>query len=153
MLKNVPMRIKNSKPFSFADLTVYLCVAAILVAAFIATGVFGAKNGTAGFTVLYDNRVAAEYRFSDGSFTVKEDYSAYFSVKENGVYFYPDKSTDGHYNLIVFDNEKRTAKITESTCAGHDCESMSVSDSGGFIYCAPHKLKIIPTGLTDPVSG
>ncbi|GEM_PF-2673816 len=153
MEKNVSTRIKNSKPFYFADLIIYLVVAVIVLTAFIAVSLRGGSAAATGFSVLYDNKVAAEYRFSDGKFTVKAGYETYFSVQENGVYFYPDGEDNGHYNLIVFDKDKKTAKITESTCAGHDCEAQSVSDSGGFIYCAPHKLKIIPAGLTDPVSG
>lgn len=152
-MKNVASRIKNSKPFCFADLIVYLIVAAIIIAVFIAVAFNGSTTNSTGFTVLYDNRTAAEYRFSDGKFTVKAGFENYFSVSENGVYFYPDGENNGHYNLIVFDKEKKTAKITESTCAGHDCEAQTVSYKGGFIYCAPHKLKIIPAGLLDPVSG
>ena len=153
MEKNVVFRVKNSKPFYFADLIVYLCVALIIITAFIAVSLGGESATATGFSVLYDNKVAAEYRFSDGKFTVKAGYEVYFAIEEKGVYFYPDGENNGHYNLIVFDKENKRAKIIKSTCSGHDCEAQSVSDSGGFIYCAPHKLKIIPAGLSDPVSG
>ena len=153
MEKNVASRIRSSKPFYFADLIVYLCVAVIVITSFIAISLGGGSATATGFSVLYDNKVAAEYRFSDGKFTVKAGYEAYFNIEENGVYFYPDGENNGHYNLIVFNKEKKTAEIIKSTCSGHDCEAQTVSDKGGFIYCAPHKLKIIPAGLTDPVSG
>lgn len=153
MEKRSLMRIRNSKPFYLADLIVYLCVAAVIIAAFLAVLFSGEKSTATGFSVLYDNEVAAEYRFSDGRFAVKSGYEKYFSVQDSGVYFFPDGENNGNYNLIVFDKEKKTAKITASTCSGHDCETQTVSDSGGFIYCAPHKLKIIAIGLLDPVSG
>nr|MBO4518265.1 NusG domain II-containing protein [Clostridia bacterium] len=153
MEKSVALRIKNSKPFRAFDLIIYLCVALIIAAVFTAVALSEKTVDAAGFSILYDNKVAAEYRFSDGQFTVKSGYEKYFSANDNGVYFFPDGENNGNYNLIVFDKENKRAKITESTCAGHDCETQTVSYSGGFIYCAPHKLKIIPAGLADPVSG
>ena len=97
MGKNVALRIKKSKPFYPADLIVYLCVALAVISVFIAVATGGgAKSVAAGFTVLYDNRAAAEYRFSNGQFTANAGFEEYFSVRENGVYFYPDGETNGN---------------------------------------------------------
>lgn len=145
--------LKKSKPFYLFDLMIYGLSAMLIIAIFAI--VFFAKKGTTtqGFYVMIDNAVVAEYRFDDGKLKIKDGYSAHFSDTENGFYFYPDAENKNDYNLIAVNVIAKTVYITASTCAGHDCEKQKITASGGFIYCAPHKLKITPTGLTDPVSG
>ena len=153
MIKRNLSELKNSKPFHLFDLIVYLIVAAFIVAAFLF--VFASKNNAAsqGFYVLYDNEIAAEYLYDDGEFKIKDEYSAHFFIDGDKIFFYPN--ADGHtdYNIIFVDKANKTVKITDATCAGKDCTYQEVSKNGGFIYCAPHKLKIVPMGLNDPVSG
>lgn len=145
--------LKKSKPFYLFDLIIYGLVAVIVSAVFLF--VFFLKNDSAaqGFYVTYKNEVAAEYRFDQGILKIKDGFIQYFSEKDDGFYFYPDANDKKDYNLIIVDKENKTVYIKEATCAGRDCTAQKVTAQGGFIYCAPHNLKIIPMGLNDPVSG
>ena len=145
--------LKNSKPFYLFDLILYLIVAAFTVAAFLFVFANKSKNVSQGFYVLSDNDVAAEFVYSDGEFKIKDGYSSHFSVEEDAIRFYPNIDNFDDYNVIFIDKDKKTVKIADATCVGKDCTFQEVSKDGGFIFCAPHKLKIIPMGLKDPVSG
>ena len=111
-----------------------------------------AAGSAQGFRFVYNGSVAAEFSFS-GGFSVYEGFEENFEQTENGVYFYPDAENRAEYNLIVIDEENKTLSVKETTCAGRQCLSQSVSVNGGFIYCAPHGLKISPIGFTDPTTG
>ena len=151
--------LKKSKPFYLFDLMIYGLSAALIIAIFAIVFFAGKGTATNGFYVMIENTVVAEYRFDDGKLKINDGYSAHFSEKENGggkeyeIYFYPDTENKNDYNLIAINVADKTVRITASTCAGHDCEKQKITADGGFIYCAPHKLKITPTGLNDPVSG
>lgn len=145
--------LKNSKPFYAFDIVLYLAVAAFTVLSFVFVLANGNKGDSQGFFVLYENVVVAEYYYSDGNLIVKDEYAAHFKTDGEKVRFYPDKNDLNDYNDIVIDKTNKTVSIADATCAGKDCTTQKVSASGGFIYCAPHALKIVPTGLTDPVSG
>lgn len=144
--------LKNSKPFYLFDLILYSAVVLFIAAMFAAVFFAGKSGDSQGFYVLFDNRIIAEYLYSDGTFSVENGYEAHFSVGEE-IYFYPDATDFSDYNLISIDTKNKTVYISDATCAGHDCTTQKVSVKGGFIYCAPHKLKIVPMGLNDPVSG
>lgn len=145
--------IRNSKPFYPFDLIVYCALALAVTAMLFAVFFTGEKSENTGVYILFDNETVAEYRFSDGKFTVKSGFNGHFSVADDGIYFYPDENSHEHYNLIILDGENKTVYVKDATCAGHDCLSQKITESGGFIYCAPHKLKIVPIKISDPVSG
>lgn len=152
-MKRSLTEIRNSKPFYPFDLIIYCALALTVAIALFA--VFFSNNSAenSGVYILFDNETAAEYRFSEGKFTIKSGFESHFSVEDCGIYFYPDENSHEHYNLIILDGENKTVYIKEATCAGHDCEKQKITENGGFIYCAPHKLKIIPIKISDPVSG
>ena len=153
MTKKTVFKIRNSKPFYPFDLIIY-CILALAVTGTLLAVFFTGKNElNKGAYVMFDNSIIAEYRFDGEKFTAKDGYENFFSVTDSGIYFYPDENSHSHYNLIIFDGENKTVRIDSATCAGHDCEKQKITESSGFIYCAPHKLKIIPIKLTDPVSG
>ena len=145
--------IKSSKPFYPYDLIVYIALIIVVALTFAVAAATGGKESVCGFTVIVDNRVAAEYSFDNGRFTVKDGFADNFDAKDTEIYFFPDANDKSEYNLIAVDIAALTVYVKESTCAGHDCEKQKITEKGGFIYCAPHKLKIVPAGLTDPVSG
>ena len=145
--------IRNSKPFYPFDLIIY-CVLALAVMSML-FAVFFADNSAEnlGVYILFDNETAAEYRFSDDKPTIKRGFENHFFVGDGEIYFYPDENSPEHYNLIILDGENKTVYVKQATCAGHDCEKQKITENGGFIYCAPHKLKIVPIKISDPVSG
>ena len=153
LVKKDVLKIRNSKPFYPFDLIIY-CVLALVVTTAVLTVFFtGKKSENIGVYILFDNETVAEYRFSDDKFTIKSGFENHFSVKDDGIYFYPDENSPERYNLIILDGENKTVYVKDATCAGHDCETQKITASGGFIYCAPHKLKIVPIKMSDPVSG
>ena len=145
--------LKKSKPFYPFDLIVYGLLAVLTALVFLLAFFPKTASPIQGFYVTFENRTVAEYSFSDGKLRINDEYLAHFSETDDGVYFYPSAENKNDYNLIVIDGANKSVHIKEATCAGRDCTTQKVSLSGGFIYCAPHNLKIIPAGLTDPVSG
>ena len=152
-MKKSLTEIRNSKPFYPFDLIIYCALALTVAVTLFAVFFTGKTYGNQGVYILFDNESAAEYRFLDGKFTVKSGFESHFSVEDCGIYFYPDENSREQYNIIILDGENKTVYISEATCAGHDCEKQKITENGGFIYCAPHKLKIVPIKISDPVSG
>lgn len=150
--KNVST-IRNSKPFYPFDLIIYCALALIVTIAVSAVFFAGKTSENLGVYILFDNETAAEYRFLNDKLTINGGFESHFSVEDGEIYFYPDENSREHYNLIILDGENKTVYVKEATCAGHDCLSQKITVSGGFIYCAPHKLKIVPIKISDPVSG
>ena len=153
MVKKDVLKIRNSKPFYPFDLIIYCVLALVVITAVLTVFFTGEQSENIGVYILFDNETAAEYRFSEGKPTIKSGFENHFSVKDDGIYFYPDENSPERYNLIILDGENKTVYIKDATCAGHDCETQKITESGGFIYCAPHKLKIVPIKMSDPVSG
>lgn len=153
MIKRDLSELKNSKPFFLFDLIVYFTVAAIILAMFLTVFLTNRNWDHRGVYLLFDNEIAAEYNYADNKLTIKEGFSPHFEVDGDLILFYPDLNTKSEYNAISIDGKKKTVKIVNSTCAGKDCTFQEISENGGFIYCAPHRLKIVPMGLNDPVSG
>ena len=144
--------LKSSKPFYPSDIIIY-CIVAVFTGVLFLAALFAPNRYAAqGFDIYYNDIPVAEYAFS-GGLTVKNGYERHFDRTDEGVYFYPNADDRSEYNLIVFDSEKKTAKIARTTCTGRECASLTVCETGGFIYCAPHKLKILPAAITDPVTG
>ena len=145
--------IRNSKPFYSFDIIIY-CTLALIIAVTVFALFFTGKNSeNLGAYILFDNQTAAEYRFDGNSFTVKSGFDGHFLIASEGIYFYPDENSHENYNLIITNAENKTVYIKHATCTGHDCENQKITENGGFIYCAPHKLKIVPIKMTNPVSG
>lgn len=153
MKKKNASDVKNSKPFYLLDVAVYALLATAIIAAFIITFLTGGKSAAQGVILYYDDRVAAQYFFGDGKLAINGGFEDNFAVNADGIYFFPDGTHRSEYNLIVIDGENKTVVIKDATCAGKDCETQLITEDGGFIFCAPHKLKIVPTGLYDPVAG
>lgn len=152
MPKKTPAELKKSKPFYIFDLIVYAGVAAVVAVIFLAVFYFNGNTATAGFNFYVNNQLAAEYFFESDAFAVKSGFEENFSLSEEGVIYYANGNVT-QYNIIIIDKASKTARVREANCVGHDCLSHTVSEKGGFIYCAPHNLKITPMVLTDPVTG
>ena len=153
MIRKNLSELKNSKPFFIFDLLIYFLSAGLIVILFCAVFISRQNGDYQGVYIIYNNSVVAEYYFNDGNLKIQDGFSSYLNKTDDGVYFYPNGVSDGDYNLIIFDGDTKTVYIKASTCIGHDCEKQQITGGVGFIYCAPHKLKITPMGLTEPVTG
>ena len=151
-IKSLP-EFKKSKPFYTFDIFIYSALAVFIILLFLAALFKPVAGNFNGFYIIYNNEKIAEYSFLTNSLKIQEGYSDYIRQSDDGIYFYPNSEKTGEYNLIVANNATKAVRVTVSTCAGHDCERQVLSSSGGFIYCAPHNLKITAMGLSDPVTG
>ena len=131
----------------------YLFLITLIALLFIAGVFIGNQTDADGFYILYDNVKVAEYRFSDNAFNVKSGYEAHFAHNGDEILFYPDAQDKNEYNVIAVLPAEKTVYVKEATCAGRDCTAQKIVGGKGFIYCAPHKLKITPMGEQIPVTG
>lgn len=146
---------KNLKPFSHADIILYLIVISVVILTFLLV-FFPRDSKSDGFYIYVDGNLSAEYDYNTRAFNVKEGFDGYFYLSDSDLYFYSGKNP-AEYNLIKIDAENKSVKVISSTCKGHDCERTSVNENGGFIYCSPHGLKIVAKFKDDtipsPVTG
>ena len=146
--------VKRAKPFLRADILVYLSLVLTVFLLFLAF--FPNKGSNVyGFDFYVGNDLAATYRFENQTFSVTDGYENSVVTDGGVIYFYFNEERS-EYNAIVIDAAEKSAKVMSSTCNGHDCEQTKISADGGFIYCAPHKLKVVTAGkgnYSDPITG
>ena len=153
LVKRRAAEIKKSKPFYVLDVAVYLAVLTLAAAIFFALIPFKNAGEIAGFNFYFNNELVAEYSFSGGEFTVKSGFEERFARSEDGsIIFYADADKT-EYNVIIIDDETKTAKVTDANCTGRDCTTQTAGKGGGFIFCAPHNLKITSKTLSGPTTG
>lgn len=151
-------KLKTLKIFERNDIFIYAVLLAAIVLLFVFTVILPQKKQAEGFSVYCDGNLAFTLDYSaPENYKITVGYESAFSVSltEDTVtyYFSADKT---QYNVISFDSEKKTAKVTKSTCSvSPDCVYSPEIGSGGAIICAPHKLKITPIrgGFEPPVTG
>ena len=155
MLKKTLKDIKNAKPFSAHDLILYAVVIVITALSFLLFFTANKPKDLLGFDFYLDNVLAATYRFSGEEFFVKQEFSDMFlSDGDTITCFTNDDKTD--YNIVFIDKLNKSAVVKDANCHGKDCLKLSANQNGGFIYCAPHKLKVVLnaySGNVDPVIG
>ena len=153
LVKRRAAEIKKSKPFHALDVAVYLAVLTLAAAMFFALIPFKNTGEIAGFNFYFNNELAAEYSFGGGGFTVKSGFEENFSLAGDGsIIFYADADKTA-YNVIIIDEETKTATVKEANCPGRDCTTQTAGTGGGFIFCAPHNLKITAKNLSGPTTG
>lgn len=137
-------QVKADKGFKIWDLIVYGAIIVLVVALFITVFAVRDTGPFKGIRVVFANDVIYEYDFENGK-EVSRKSEFVETVEENGeklvlkVVF-----PDGGYNVIRID-KSGSVKMTEANCGKKDCTFMpAIKDNNGFIYCSPHRLKIIP---------
>lgn len=155
--KNYFDKIRSSKLFFKSDLLLYLAIAVTVTALFLAFVILPSSKPASGFEICRGNDTL--FIYSAGEITVEEEFSTLISSQnvDGGlkVTVYTDQSKT-HYNVLFFDIEKNTVKVTESNCSfSKDCTYIPAIKNAGTIYCAPHDLKIQPINaeFTPPVAG
>ena len=150
--------LKSKKPFMFNDLFVYAVALIVVLVLFLIFIVFPAKSSSNGFTVYKDGQTVLTFTYRDKKLDVKSGFTVFSKQTEKGVLItvYTSNEKSG-YNIIFADTVNNTAKVVESTCStSKDCTHIPAVSNKGAIFCAPHGLKIVPTGgsgRTDPITG
>lgn len=143
-------RIKNSKVFAKSDLIVYSLVFVVLAILFLTFTIFNTPTTSKGFTVTLNDKTVLTYSNEQKNITVLDDFKGFVIVEQDANLFnitiYTDKDKL-HFNKLTIDTVDNVANVTESNCsASKECVHMPKISNQGFIYCAIHGLKIIPTG-------
>lgn len=142
-LKRVRM-IKKDKGFRFFDLIVYLAIALIIAAIFLAVFLTRDKNPFKGFRAYIGNDVVFECDFESGKYFCPQAEGVSVGVEGESVLTVEIVTTSGR-NVLSVDFSKREVRVTDADCTGRDCVySPPVRDNNGVIYCAPHRLRVVP---------
>ena len=159
VLKNsVYTRTKNLKPFEFGDIFIYAVTLLLVVVLFIFLVITPKVSSVSGFSVTIHGDEILSFNVNSQKVSVNEmnGYSVEVADDELG-YLITVKSDDGHFNKILFNFSKRSAKVVESNCSiSKDCTFSPAITTSGTIICAPHGLKIVPIlsgGYTEPITG
>ena len=145
---NVLERIKESKPFHFGDLFVYILSAIFLFILFAVFVIFPPTTQSDGIKITKDGKEVFTYYFSSHDYQIVNEFSDLIVVNESdeGLYvkiFFDDLKRS--FNVVYIDFSSSTARVTESNCSSSkDCVHSSPVKDSGVIVCAPHKLKIAP---------
>ena len=153
-------RIKNSKVFTKSDLIVYSLVFVVLAFLFLTFTIFNTPTASNGFVVTLNDKTVLTYSNEQKSITVLDDYKDFVLVEQYAnlynITIYTDKDKL-HFNKLTIDVVDNVASVTEANCStSKECVHMPKISNQGFIYCAIHGLKIIPTGssgLVPPIVG
>ena len=152
-------KIKSQKPFSKKDFIVFAILFAVIITLFISLIFLSKKSPSKGFKVLINNDQVLEFDYKTSSAKISDNYKDKILIdyESKKIIIYIDNSKT-KFNEIVFDSNKKTVKISNSTCSlSKDCVYMPhITDDKGVIYCAPHALKILPLGdnlSNSPITG
>lgn len=134
-------QVKKDRGFKLFDIIVYVAVAVLVAALFIALFATSDKSELSGIKISVRAQVVFEYEFGGTPLAlskgveVKEDERGV----EVSVAFGEDKNT------VYIDKQKRTVKMTGANCNGKQCLYFAeMRDNADFIYCNPHGLKVEP---------
>ena len=155
MKNDVYESLKARKPFETWDVITYVFILVLLLCLSIFF-VFSPTEKSSGFKVECDGAKIFTFNYDDCSYVSTHDFSIDVDLANNTITIYFDHAkTD--YNVLEFDLEEKSVKVTESTCsASKECVHIpAIKDSLGTIYCTPHRLKISSLGGTPsgPVTG
>lgn len=152
-------KIRELKAYEKNDIFIYVFLLILIISLFLFFVILPDTKKAEGFAVYYDGEKVFALSYSaPEDYSITEGFENYFevSLSENRITFRfpPDKS---EYNIITFDSEKKSVKVTESNCSvSPDCVYSPEIRNGGAIICAPHRLKIAPLqddGYYPPVTG
>ncbi len=149
------MRVK--RPFEKADIIIYGVCLALIIILFLSVFLLKSDDENTGFKVTVDGKVAVTFEFNK-DITVEPAFNDLVTIDKNENFISVKLLTldKNGYNVIVFDLERKTAKITESNCSSSkDCVHFPEIKASGTIYCAPHQLKVAPLSekFKSPIAG
>lgn len=145
-------RERGNSLFRPADLIIYILTAAVFVGGLIVMLALP-DDAPEKISVYSHDELVLEYAFG-GEVKIIPGYENRIEIKNEKsgriVTVYNKKS---RYNVIRFDEKKRTVKIVDADCPRKDCEKMTIKKRGDFIACLPNGLRIETEGVAQLVSG
>lgn len=150
--------VKNLKSFCFYDIIVYAITLLSIFFLFLFFVILPKENSVEGFLVTVDGQRVVHYDLNTKIITtdVVDGVLVDIDTVENG-YIITVSFESEHYNKIFFNISDNSAKVIESNCSSSkDCTFSPAITSNGTIYCAPHRLKVLPItadGFSEPITG
>lgn len=135
--------VKADKGFRIWDLIIYGVIAALAVILFAVIFATRDTGPLSGIRVYVANEAVFEYDFTSGEYTNLNPSVAGIISDGDDCLTIRINATEG-YNIVVID-KSGSVKVSEADCTKNDCVYYpAISDNSGFIYCLPHRLKILP---------
>lgn len=147
------LSLKNSKPFEFNDLFIYITIAFIVLVLFSLFVFFPKHANSDGFTVYKGKTEILTFYYKDCVIDNKSNLTVENKSTDNGVYItiYHTKDKKS-FNVLFVNTIQKTVVMHDSTCSNSkDCTHSPAIQNNGAIYCAPHDLKIVPIGSNGKV--
>lgn len=140
----------NRPPFFAArDTFIYAFVIVLVFVLFLCFVILPKKSEAKGFLITIDGKEAFSLEYSrPESYSLSPEFSEFIevSLSENTVTI-KGFSEENAVNVLTFDREKRTVKMTYSNCShSSPCVSFPAISGSGSIICAPRKIVVKPTG-------
>ena len=147
---------KKISPYKKGDLFIYILIAVIVLALFLAFVIFPGAKKTDGIIIRKHGKDIVKVLFEKEEFSFLNDGEKFVIAEKSsdGVIIFTVKEDGSHYNVVKVDCINKSAKVTDANCStSKDCVySPAVSDGKGAIVCEPHELLIIPiTGEYTPI--
>ena len=136
-------QVKADKGFKLPDIIVYVVVLALVAVLFVVIFVTRDDSPLKGIRIYVKNEIVYEYDFKEGQRALNGAYTQIIGQDDNAIIL-RITTGDGDYNIVRID-KKGSVKVTEANCGKNDCVyTPELKDSGGMIYCSPHRMKIVP---------
>ncbi len=136
-------QVKADKGFKICDLIVYFAIVIIIAVIFIAVFVTKDAGPLKGIRIYSAENLVFEYDFTSGEYKNLSPETVTAESGENKLVI--KIISNGGYNVACIDTKERTVKVIEADCGKRDCVyTAAITDSGGMIYCSPHRLRILP---------
>lgn len=139
--------VKKDRGFKIWDLIIYGAIIALTAVAFIVVFTSRDTSPLSGIRIYSKGEAVFEYSFESGKYSVLSDSVGLEISNGDGVLTV--KITSGkEYNTVEISGG--AVKVTDANCRTRDCVYMAaIKDNGGFIYCSPHGLRIVPFDFED----
>jgi hypothetical protein len=155
--------LKNSKPFHFNDIFVYIATIVVVLGLFLGFIIIPNSNAnnsvSNGFLVEHNGKTIITYIYGSNEFKIDPLFEGEIEKQatEKGytLTIYLNKTKNG-FNKLFINEEQKTIKMMDSDCKSKQCTYLHEVSNNGIIYCAPRMLKISPlggSGFIPPVVG
>lgn len=146
-LKKV-QQVKGDRGFKLRDLIIYGLVVVIVAGLFIAVFATRDTSPLKGVRIYVESAVVFEYDFEKGEYEIL-DAQKVTVASETEEELSLRLTAGGGFNEVLI-SKSGSVKMTDADCNRKDCVYMpEITDNSGFIYCSPHRVKIVPYGFDE----
>jgi hypothetical protein len=145
-------QVKGDRGFKIADIIIYVAIIVITVALFVVLALTRDKSPLKGTRIYLNNSAIFSYSFeSDKYEIVDSDKIIILNNDSEQLVLRVVLGADGNdFNEVTISKKEVWVDVTATDCStSSDCMYMDkIVDGGGWIYCAPHNVKVLPYNYT-----